>query len=66
MKRDMELVRKILLAMAAHEHGYAPQPFTIAGYEQAVIGHHIWLMEQGHLITAVPDDGLRERESLRG
>lgn len=52
MKRDMELVRKILLAMAAHEHGFAPHPFTIAGYDQDVIGHHVWLMAQGELVTA--------------
>jgi len=52
MHRDMELVRKILLAMEAHASGFAPTPFTIAGYDQDVIGHHIWLMEQGQLITA--------------
>jgi hypothetical protein len=53
MKRDMDLVRRILLAMDAYEHGYAPPGFTIAGYDQEVIGHHVWLMEQGKLITAV-------------
>jgi hypothetical protein len=52
MKRDMDLVRKILLALEAYEHGYAPEGFTIAGYEQEVIGHHVWLMEQGDLLTA--------------
>jgi hypothetical protein len=52
MKRDMDLVRKILLAMDAHEHGFAPAGFTIAGYDQDVIGHHVWLMEQGKLLTA--------------
>ena len=53
MKRDMDLVRKILLAMAEHEHGFAPDRFTIAGYDQDVIGHHVWLMKQGELVTAV-------------
>jgi|KBSMisStandDraft_5_1062788.scaffolds.fasta_scaffold52733_4 uncharacterized Zn-binding protein involved in type VI secretion len=52
MKRDMELVRKILLAMEADPHGFAADDFTIAGYGQEVIGHHVWLMEQGNLITA--------------
>ncbi len=49
----MDLVRRILLALEAREHGYAPGGFTIAGYDQDVIGHHVWLMEQGRLITAV-------------
>lgn len=52
MHRDMELVRKILLAMAAYQSGFAPAPFTVAGYDQDVVGHHIWLMEQGDLVTA--------------
>jgi hypothetical protein len=60
MKRDMDLVRQILLAMDAHTHGFAPAPFTIAGYDQDVIGHHIWLMEQGHLITAVATTGMSD------
>jgi hypothetical protein len=53
MKRNMELVRAILLAMDAHEHGVAPDGFTIAGYDDEVIGHHVWLMAQGQLVTAV-------------
>ena len=40
MKRDMELVRAILLVMWAHPHGFAPTDFTVAGYDQEVIGHH--------------------------
>jgi hypothetical protein len=53
MKRDMDLVRKILLAMEADAAGFAPQGFTIAGYDQTVIGHHVWLMQQGQLLTAM-------------
>ncbi len=53
MKRDMDLVRQILIAMEAYEHGFPPADFTIAGYTQEVIGHHVWLMEQAHLITAL-------------
>ena len=26
---------------------------TIAGYEQEVIEHHVWLMQQGGLVTAL-------------
>lgn len=52
MKRDMELVRRILLALEAHASGSAPTPFTIKGYDQDVIGHHVYLMAQGDLLTA--------------
>jgi hypothetical protein len=52
MKRDMELVRAILLAMEAHAAGFAPDPFTVRGYDQETIQHHVWLMEQGGLVTA--------------
>jgi hypothetical protein len=52
MKRDMDLVRKILLAMDAYEHGFAPHDLTIPGYDQEVIGHHVWLMAEGQLLTA--------------
>jgi hypothetical protein len=46
MKRDMDLVRKILLAMETD------QPVLIPDYDPAVVWHHVWLMAQGHLVTA--------------
>jgi hypothetical protein len=52
MKRDMDLVRAILIALEAHAHGFAPAEFTVAGYDDETIGHHIWLMAQGKLVTA--------------
>lgn len=52
MKRDLDLVRKILLAMEAHASGFAPAAFTVPGYDQEAIGHHVWLMKQGQLLTA--------------
>lgn len=52
MKRNLELVRAILLAMEAAPHGFAPEPFTVTGYDQETIGHHVWLMAQGGLLTA--------------
>lgn len=48
----MELVRQILLALEAHASGSAPSPFTIVGYDQEVIGYHVYLMAQGDLVTA--------------
>jgi Hypothetical protein (DUF2513) len=64
MKRDMDLVRAILLAMEAHPFGYAPADFTIAGYDQDVIGHHCWLMAQGRLITADETSSHGDRSPL--
>lgn len=52
MKRDLDLVRKILLALEAHAHGFAPAPFTVVGYDDETIGHHVWLLRQGGLLTA--------------
>jgi hypothetical protein len=52
VKRNIDLVRAILLALEAHESGFAPDPFTVAGYDQETIQHHVWLMAQGDLVTA--------------
>ena len=52
MKRDMELVRKILFAMEASPAGFAPTPLIIDGYSEDVVGHHIYLMAQGDLVAA--------------
>jgi hypothetical protein len=54
MHRDMDLVRQILIALDAYEHGFAPPDFTVVGYDQETIGHHVWLMQQGGLVTATP------------
>ena len=52
MKRDLQLIRKILFAMEQHEHGFAPHPLGIDGYTEAQIGHHAYLMEEAGLIEA--------------
>ncbi len=52
MTRDMELVRKILLAMQEHPDEEAAAVFAIPGYTHGRIGHHVWLMADGGLITA--------------
>jgi hypothetical protein len=52
MERDMDLVRKILMVIVEHPHGYAPEDVTIEGYSQEAIGFHIFLMgqDQGGLL----------------
>jgi hypothetical protein len=52
MKRDMDLVRSILIAMEEHAEGYAPSRLAIEGYDEETVLHHVYLMKQGGLITA--------------
>lgn len=53
MKRDMDLVRKILLELEEKEDPVQPlQDLEIPGYSPAQISHHIELMAQADLITA--------------
>ncbi|MFI4862089.1 MAG: DUF2513 domain-containing protein, partial [Phycisphaerales bacterium JB063] len=46
MKRDMELIRSILLICEDHEHGYAPEHIEVEGYTAEQIGFHIYLLGQ--------------------
>jgi hypothetical protein len=52
MKRDMDLVREILMVMEDHEHGFAPNPFEVPGYTEEVVGYHLALMGEAGLIRA--------------
>ena len=52
MKRDLDLIRSILLAMEVHEHGYYDRTPVIDGYTDEQVGYHVYLMEQAGLITA--------------
>lgn len=53
MKRDMELVRKILLEMEKQESGYAPINIVIDGYTQEQIRYHAFIMMEGGLIEGI-------------
>lgn len=50
MKRDMDLVRKILLHATGDESGYPDSNPKIEGYTEDQIGHHIYLMQQAGLV----------------
>lgn len=52
MKRNMDLVRRILLLMNEHEHGYSPQKLEIEGYTEEQIGYHCLLLGEAGLIEA--------------
>lgn len=51
MKRDMELVRTILLTLAAVPEGqHIPNPLVIDGHSEQAVGHHVSLMGQAGLL----------------
>ncbi len=58
MKRDMELIRKILLKLSDHEHGFATQEFKIDGFTDEQVGYHCMLLDEAGLIKARDDTRL--------
>lgn len=51
MKRDMELIRKLVLAIEDAPTGYAPDDLAPEGYTPEQIGYHAHLMIQAGLAT---------------
>jgi len=49
MKRDMELIRKMLLAMEGEPSGFAPISFALDGYTGEQIGYHALLLVEAGL-----------------
>jgi hypothetical protein len=49
MKPDMELIRKMVLAIEDAPGGHAPHPFRIDGYTDEQIAYHAHLMIQAGL-----------------
>lgn len=50
MKRDMELIRKILLAVEGSESAFAPDPLKIEGYTDEQITYHSFLLVNAGLV----------------
>ena len=44
MKRDMQLIRKMILLVEESPGGFAPHPMSIEGYTDAEIGYNAYLM----------------------
>lgn len=51
MKRDMDLVRRLLLAIEENDSGFAPRELKVEGYTEEQIGYHAHLMIQGGLVN---------------
>jgi hypothetical protein len=70
MKRDMEQIRKIVFAIEAHPHGYAPPKITIDGSTDEEVGYHLWLMLGAGLIhgtdVSYPEDGASPQADASG
>jgi len=49
MKRDMDLIRKMLLEIESNEHGFAPDKIEILGYTQEQINYHALLLGEAGL-----------------
>src|SRR5690242_13604202 len=61
MKRDMDLVRAILLAMEEHSEGFAPDAIAASGFSRDQIGYHIYLLGQAGLMEVAVTTGLSDR-----
>jgi hypothetical protein len=57
MKRDMELIRKMVLAMEDHPEGHAPDAMDIEGFTGEQIAYHAYLIVDGGLATGTRIDG---------
>lgn len=52
MKRDMDLVRAILLAVEKHERGFAPGGLQIERYTAEQVAYHAYIMDEAGLVVA--------------
>ena len=53
MKRDMDLVRKMLFKMEQNPHGFNNKKLEIEGYSGEEIGYHAALMHEAGLIKGI-------------
>ena len=54
MKRDMDLIRKILLVAESDVHGFATEKaIEIDGYTQEEIGYHVYLLGEAGLAKVI-------------
>jgi hypothetical protein len=44
MKRDLDLIRKMILAIEDHPSGWAPQDLAFEGYTPEQVGYHAYLL----------------------
>jgi len=64
MKRDMDLVRKILFALEASDNIGPDNGFHIEGYGDGVVGYHLMLMGEAGLLIAVDARSMGNRTAM--
>jgi len=58
MKRDMELVRALLMKVESYPSGYAPEKIQIGDYTEEQIKYHSFLLDEAGLVKAVDLTGM--------
>lgn len=53
MKRDLDLIRKILILLNEYEYGRAPSELKVDGFTDEQIGYHCYILKDAQLIRAV-------------
>lgn len=53
MRRDMDLVRALLMRAESEHSAYAPEKIEINGYTEEQIGYHALLLNEAGLVKAV-------------
>ena len=49
MKRDMDLIRKVLFHVEANDN----LDFALEGYNEQTIAYHVWLLNEAELLHAI-------------
>jgi hypothetical protein len=53
MRRDMDLIRKMILAVEDHPAGFAPDNFAIEGHSEEEIAYHAYLIVDAGLAEGI-------------
>ena len=61
MKRDLDLVRKILLAMEQLEHGFVQGDLHVEGHTEDEIGFHVFLIGEAGLAKVVENTHIQSQ-----
>jgi len=65
MKRDMDLIRRMLLEIEADDHGYVSRNIEIDGYTQEQINYHAFLLGEAGLalVSSIEDNRSKSPEA---
>ena len=59
MRRDMDLVRKILLRVESDAEGLDPIGLSIEGYSEEQVGYHCYILGQSGLVDVIDTTSMR-------